>query len=144
MSRWQQELEKVRKAHGGRLHPEHVVQAARNSSSPLHDKFEWDDSKAGEQYRLQQAQALIRDVTFLPKGADEPIRAYVSLSSDRPSSGGYRATVDVLSNDELRAQLIDDATRELASFSNKYNGIRAAAGFKQLFKQIDKLVEKRK
>lgn len=46
----------------GRLTPELVVRDAEDARSPLHSQFEWDDSKAAEQYRLEQARDLIRSV----------------------------------------------------------------------------------
>lgn len=46
----------------GRLTPQNVVADARNRNSPLHDIFEWDDAKAADQYRLEQARELIRSV----------------------------------------------------------------------------------
>lgn len=140
-SRWQAELEKVRTAHRGRLHPKHVVDAARDPKSPLHDKFEWDDRKASEAYRLQQATELIRQVTFLPSGAKEPIRAYVSLSSDRLSRGGFRATVDVLNDAQLKAVMIEDAKQELAAFQQRYDKLRKIAQFKGVFRAIDRITE---
>ena len=45
---------------GGLLRPAAVVEAARDESSPLHGAFCWDDTKAAELYRLDQAQRLIR------------------------------------------------------------------------------------
>lgn len=139
MSRWQQELERVRTAHKGRLHPKHVVAAARDPANPLHNKFEWDDKKASEAYRLQQAMELIRQVTFLPKGADEPVRAYVSLSSDRLSRGGFRAMVDVLSDAQLKAQMIEDAKQELSAFQQRYDQLRKVAKFRSVFRAIDRI-----
>lgn len=55
-------LEKLTSLGGGRLTPEAVVQDAKSKTSPLHDQFEWDDSEAGKQWRLQQARELIRSV----------------------------------------------------------------------------------
>mgnify|MGYP003421519919 FL=1 len=46
----------------GRLTPETVLDTARNPKSPLHDQFEWDDTAAAHQHRLQQARVLIRSV----------------------------------------------------------------------------------
>jgi len=46
----------------GRLTPESVIAKARNPKSPLHDRFEWDNSAAAHQHRLQQARGLIRSV----------------------------------------------------------------------------------
>jgi hypothetical protein len=49
----------------GRLTPEAVVQAAAEPSNPMHSSFEWDDTKAGHQFRLVQARTLIRAVHFV-------------------------------------------------------------------------------
>lgn len=46
----------------GRITPESVIVAAQNPKSPLHDRFEWDDSVAAHEHRLQQARGLIRSV----------------------------------------------------------------------------------
>lgn len=46
----------------GRLTAAGVLDSARDSASPLHRCFEWDDSVAGERYRLDQARRLIRSV----------------------------------------------------------------------------------
>lgn len=46
-------------AHGG-LRPSEVVAAAAPVDSPLHGEFEWDDEKAGHEFRLWQARHLIR------------------------------------------------------------------------------------
>lgn len=137
MTRWKQELEKVRAKHSGYLRPKDVVAAARDKSNPLHDQFEWDDSKAGRAYRLQQAVMLIHQVTFLPADSDEPVRAYVSLSSDRLARRGYRAMMDVLSDRVLRAQLLSDALAELKAFSSRYDRIRKVTKVEPVFRAID-------
>lgn len=140
MSRWKAEIEKVRAAHGGKLHPKHIVSAARDPKSPLHSKFEWDDRVAGEAYRLNQARELIKSVTFLPSGSDEPVRAYVSLSSDRLSRGGFRAMVDVMSDERLKALLIEDAKQDLQAFRQRYDRLRDLAKFKRVFAAVDDAV----
>lgn len=55
-------LEKIRLQNGGVLTPDAVVKDAKNRNSPLHEHFEWDDTKAAYQYRLDQARELIRKV----------------------------------------------------------------------------------
>jgi len=47
-----------------------VVEHARDKTSPLHGEFEWDNKKAGHEYRLQQARTLIRAVVVTAPGAD--------------------------------------------------------------------------
>lgn len=40
------ELKRIAKANHGQLLPEKVVEAARPNNSPLHNRFEWDDTEA--------------------------------------------------------------------------------------------------
>lgn len=49
----------------GEVKPQELVDTARPTSSPIHDAFEWDDSIAGEKYRLIQADTWIRNVTII-------------------------------------------------------------------------------
>ena len=48
----------------GRLSTSVVLAEAESPGSPLHEFFEWNDTVAGEAYRLDQARALIRQVKF--------------------------------------------------------------------------------
>jgi hypothetical protein len=110
------ELERIQIANQGVLRASDVVQEASHPGSPLHNHFEWDDTVAGHQWRLQQARQLIRVVVqMLPY--DEPhfeVRAFVSLSPDRTvQDGGYRAMVEVLASPTQRQQLLADALAAL-------------------------------
>jgi hypothetical protein len=53
------ELERLQQEHGGRITPVDVVEAARPVGTPLHPVFEWDDARAGELYRVDQARHVI-------------------------------------------------------------------------------------
>ena len=46
----------------GELTPDEVLAAAEPEDSPIHDEFEWDDSRAGHSHRLAQARSLITRV----------------------------------------------------------------------------------
>lgn len=118
------ELSRIAAGNGGVLRPSDVVTAARPKSSPLHGRFTWDDSEAAEQYRLLQARQIIRvTVHMLPPEFEqvEPCRVWVSLMNDRTKEdGGYRSLVNVLSDKELRGQLLSEALAEMESFTAKY------------------------
>lgn len=49
----------------GELTASLVVDEARPKNAPLHPFFEWDDKAAAEEFRLTQARAMIRRVTFV-------------------------------------------------------------------------------
>lgn len=106
-----------------------VVAAARDEASALHPCFEWDDSEAAEQYRLVQARALLRVYVEVSAPDSSPTPVFVSLTSDRvKEGGGYRALADVMSNDDMRAQLLADAFRQFASMRQKYQHLKQLAG----------------
>lgn len=46
----------------GKLTPTEVIESARAKTSPLHSLFEWDNGRAADSYRIQQARELIRTV----------------------------------------------------------------------------------
>lgn len=123
------ELERVRDQNGGILAPEAVVKAARSESSPLHDYFEWHDGTAAESWRLHQARNLIRVVVHVEGEKADPVRAYVSLASDRTGdeSGGYRHVIDVVRDPSMRQQLLTEALAEIASLERKYRNLTELA-----------------
>ncbi len=136
------ELERIRLADPERkLRPEQVVDAARPLTHLLHSKFEWDDGVAAEKHRLQQARQLIRvTVITLPNDSRE-VKAYCSLSVDRAkgndgASGGYRSTIEVMSDRQLTSILLSDALNDLHSFKARYGRLNALAN---VFVEIDRL-----
>lgn len=122
------ELSRIAESHDGELRAEDVVSAARAKASPLHSKFTWENNVAAHQYRLWQARTLIRvTVQFIgPKEDQTSVRVFVSLSSDRTNrdGGGYRSLVSVMSNQQQRAQLLEDAFEEMKLFREKYAGLQ--------------------
>lgn len=120
------ELQKLAVSHGGILRPEIVVEAARPKSSPIHKYFMWNDNEAARRYRLQQARGLIGAVVrYVQLNSDKrPIRVFVSLGPDRRAGGGYRDTVAVFSNRDMRDQMLQDALEDLRRFEMKYSSLK--------------------
>jgi len=117
-----QELERIRQEHGGILRAEDVVEAAEESSSPLHNSFEWDDTAAAEQWRLQQARQIIRSVVVVLPNSSKPITAFVSLRDDRTQEGGgYRTIIDVMSDKDMRERFVEEALADLRHWEQKYS-----------------------
>jgi hypothetical protein len=127
-------------AQRGKLDPVAVVEAARPESSPLHDRFTWDDSEAAHQFRLIEARKLIQVCVELLPGAADPSPVWVSLRQDRPHGGGYRRMVTVLSDEDLRAQLLDDALEAMEYFQQKYGALKELA---RVFDEMKKVKRKK-
>lgn len=123
------ELRRIADANRGQLRPIDVVNAARPKASPLHSRFEWDNTKAAQEYRLWQARHLI-NVTVEYFGGEESSftgRVFVSLTSDRGDGAGYRSMVSVMSDDQHRARLMQDALEEMDVFKRKYIRLKELA-----------------
>lgn len=152
-----EELQVIQSNHGGLLNPVDVVEYARDESTALHSRFEWEDSKAAEGYRLWQARQIIRlEVRVIkdtPKGpvfleveeSEEPearrVRAYVSLADDRYSEEadkrGYRKIEDVMSDPMLTQRLLEEAKRDMRTFRKKYESLSSLA---KVFREMDTIL----
>jgi hypothetical protein len=116
-------LKKLAQQNGGRLTASDVVDDAKNSDSPYHDEFEWDNARAAVRYREEQARHLLRSLTVIRKDhGDKPIHAYVALTEDVSGSPlrAYVPIVRVLDEPDLLRQAIRDALRDLRSFERRY------------------------
>lgn len=128
---------------GDDLTPEQVVADAKRQSSPLHEFFQWSDTEAARQYRLDQARYLLRaiKVRFVDLGSEagrEPVRKYVSLSpaaeSGEERGKRYIPMVKVMSNATLRKQLLTQALEEARTWRKKYEDLRELA---EVFEALD-------
>lgn len=120
----QAELQSISDQNGGVLLPAAVVEFAKNPDTQLHGQFEWDDSEAARQYRLEQARRIIRVSVVVVGERSENVRAFVSLKKDRYDGGGYRPMTVVLSSEELHAQMLSDALSELQAIKAKHRRLQ--------------------
>ena len=106
------------------LHAEDVVAAARDPLSPLHSKFQLDDSKAAHQYRLWQARQIIASVTIkLPDGRDT--RKYINVSvSNGPAARQYEPALLVVQDRDKFTAVLNDALRDLREIQRRVANLR--------------------
>jgi len=114
-------LETLQKQYG-HLTPQIVVEDARDSQSVFHPAFEWDDVKAAEEYRLEQARYILRHLIVVRQETEKPqeIRAFVVVKEEEQDRQWYAPTLSVLTEPELRRQVLERALRELEAFRRKY------------------------
>jgi hypothetical protein len=137
------ELLKIQAANNGICSPLAVVSFARNPKTKLHARFEWDDGKAAEDYRLWQARQVISlELTIIQSEKREvETRLFVSLSQDRTSEGGYRLITNVLEDTDLRGQLLQEAMSELKRIQVKYGHLKELASIFDAVNQIKLVLE---
>ena len=81
----------------GRLTPQAVLEAAEDESSALHICFEWDDSKAAYEHRVDQARQLLKRVKIEVTVEDRTFRVvgYVRDPNKAADKPGYMNTLKV-------------------------------------------------
>ena len=127
-ARIEKELRKIAAKNHGLVSPRAVVDFARDPTTALHSKFEWDDGAAAEQWRIEQARHIVRVFVTVLHDDAPPIRAFVSLSDDRHKEGGYRITAQVMTDPERRQQMLDTALSDLQIIQRKYESVKELAG----------------
>lgn len=122
----QAELDALRDPATGLLVAETVHDWAKSHpDSALFKSLEWDNKKAGYQWRLHQ----IRQLIIINMVNVDGQRTHVSLRVDRANpGGGYRAIRDVVRVPNLVDLMLDDAMRDAEHFITKYNQLREIAG----------------
>lgn len=122
------ELKALSAKNDGLVKAQDVVEAARDEDSPLHSKFEWNDGEAAEKFRLIQARTLLSiSVQYIARGHTvEPRKVFVSLSTDRSKrhGAGYRTLTDVLSDPDMKNQLLMDSLEQMTHFQEKYKSLK--------------------
>jgi hypothetical protein len=96
------------KNNNGDLKPEYVVKEAKKKSSVLHDLFEWDNTEAGEKWRIAQARNIINhimEVTIVCEIETEQ-RGWQPITSE-VGENVYVTSDVAVSNPNYRKQLID-------------------------------------
>lgn len=122
----------------GGLLREAVVEDARPDDSPLHDHFTWDDSEAADKWRLEEAGYLIRSVEMVPQDTKVPARAFVSVNLEALDHPIYLPTVEALTEEELRNQVLRDALTLLTHARARYGHLKQLA---KVFAAIDEAAE---
>lgn len=136
----------------GEITPKMIVEYARDENSLLHSIFEWNDSVAGEKWRLKQASQLLRNISYvryetpierrvepivLHKGDIESVedenknksteivyrRAFSNVSMSENERAAYHPTEIVLQNDYAFEMLLEKAKNDCVVFKFKYDNL---------------------
>ena len=130
-------LEEVRVKFGG-LTAGNTVEAARPRTAPLHGYFTWDNRKAAEKCREEEARHLIAAIEVRIRDEDGkisvPVRAFVAVGVQEDR---YLPVMQVLATPDMRRKLLAQAYDELRAFQRKYANLGELA---QLFEVVNKLV----
>lgn len=137
-------IELINEKNNGIVTPADVLNDARSKKSPLHNFFDWDDTKAAEKWRGQQASYLLRTIHVVVKdnGEGEEVRAFYNVNvipqgqEDRVRA--YVTLPRVLSEADLRQQVVAQALRQLRAWQEKYKRYKEFADVFRAIEEADK------
>lgn len=109
----------------GEIRPSALIEEARPKDSPIHDAFEWNNSKAAFEYRLMQARQWIRRVKITIEEKEEtlvhiPHFVVVGEEDDDPGKEGYYKPISALVGN------LDEYNLALKQTMNRLSSARAA------------------
>ena len=100
-----------------------IVDRAKDESTELHKCFTWEDTKAANLWRLQEAGQIVRTLVIvepeLPKERPE-IRVFYKSGS----SPGYKPTEIIIKQEDEYKALLTRAWSELRAFKAKYSMLK--------------------
>lgn len=107
---------------GGYFTPEDVVNAARPKASPLHEYFEWNDSRAAELYRINQARKIIQCVVVRIEGSD--VREFQNVFVKEENRRMYVHTNEARKSEALWEQVLAQALEEIYAWKRRYQNLK--------------------
>ncbi len=128
-------IERLTKRHNGVLEPGHIVEAAKDETSPMHAHFTWEDAIAAEAYREDQARELVRSLTIDVSRSNleaKPVRAFVNVETG--GERGYVPTFVAMSSADLRRQVVAEAFAQLEAWRSRHAELTELA---RIFAAID-------
>lgn len=121
---------------GDEVEPGQIVSyAQKHPKSELHKCFTWDDTKAAQKWRLQEARMIVANLKLVVSDGDAETRSF-RLMFKNESTGGYKKTLFMLQQPDEYEKLLDVAKGELYSFRNKY---KTLCELQEIFDLIDEL-----
>ena len=121
-------LDAIQENDGG-ITPEALLKVSTPTRSKTHKMFEWDDTVAGDKYRLEQARLVLRSIDVIvqiPDDGERSIRAFTST----PLEGGKRVyvnTVSAMQQRDTRDAMLQDCLNALIKFREKWANLVAVA-----------------
>ena len=133
-------LAQLDRASARRLTPRQVVDDARDPATVLHGCFEWDDVRAAELHREQQARHVIASLRVItPTTAMTPAvqRVYVSVVETHgdETERSYRPLSVVREDPVQRDAVLDEARRGLEAWRARYENLVDATTIQSLLRE---------
>jgi len=117
----------------GHIKPQTVIDRAKPKASPIHGYFTWDNNKAANEHRLNEARWLIKSVRVIREDdAAKSPRAFVAIpvisEESNRSKNVYVSIESALGDKDTRDLVLQRAWAELKIWENRYHHLEEFAG----------------
>jgi len=117
---WQVFNEIEAKSSNGGVQAKDFVDASRPEDAPLHDQFEWNDSKAGEEWRIQQARVMMSSYTIENNPNVRAVSHVIYELETGESERAYFTYATIQSRPELKKAFLKQLKKSVESMKRKY------------------------
>jgi len=109
-------LDSIKDKCNGEFKIDIVLKEAKKLSNPLHNHLEWDDTKCGIEYRIQQLRNITNHIVeeIIVDGTPVEQRSFLSVINDE-GENVYVSRETAIENVDYRKQLLD---RMIATLEN--------------------------
>ena len=117
-------VEKIEAEHGA-VTKELLLEESRPEDAATHSLFEWDNDKAAEQYRLEQARhtiSALRVVYVTPEKEEIAVKAFINVS-ELTDKARYRNVEVALTEEDSREVYLKRIRNELEAFIRRNRNI---------------------
>ena len=121
----------------GEVKSEEIVEFAKDDKTELHKCFEWDDTKAAERWRVQQARFVCNSLTVVVETETIEPKEFRIIEHDSEQRV-YRPVIMTVRNADQYKRLLDQAKDELAAFKRRYASLKELA---TVIDEIEKLLK---
>jgi len=118
-----------------------LLKEARKASSPIHSQFEWDDTKAAQQYRLVQARCMIASLRVEVVSVDQKVQKVTAFVRNADRTGSYVPTLEADEDDLGDAEL--RCWQQMKVFRERWKGLEFARSVVQAIESVDRSASKR-
>lgn len=122
-------LEDLSERNAGSLSARLLLNESRPEQAPLHGEFEWNNELAAEAHREEQARKILRSIVTVRQdsaGEEIQVRAYYALHEPN-AQRSYMPLARVLSDDDLRNELLGQALNDLRKMQYRYGSLKELA-----------------
>lgn len=134
------EVEAEQREHGV-CSPRALVERERPEQAPLHECFEWNDARAAEEYRVDQARALVRSLVIIRGETSAPAYVHVTITDadDDEEREGYIDVLSAMRNPRQRQQVLMEALEQLNGMRQRYADFQELA---PVWRAVDEVNER--